>query len=145
MNTRACLVAVCLIAITAACDTGSATQEPTIVIASDFPTTGAPGNTVPLVHAIQLAIAQHHRAWLLAMPDHLSAAPSARMRGPSRHLLRRELQHRLTVARPAISISSSQAKRHCSIRSNIGKRNCPFFDRNSASLLALAFPFFSIV
>ena len=81
MNSRALLLAVCMIAITAACETSSGSQQPTIIIASDLPTTGAPDNTVPLMHAIQLAIAQHpniggFRLKYMPLDDSLGAGAS---------------------------------------------------------------------
>jgi SNF2 family DNA or RNA helicase len=49
------------------------------------------------------------------------------------------------VARPATSISSSTARRDCSIRSTMGSNACPLRLRNSVSLPAFACPILVIV
>jgi hypothetical protein len=93
----------------------------------------------------KFSLLQHHRAGLLTVPDHLPSPLLTLLARTSRSLLRRQLQTAWILARPATSISSSQAIRHCSIKSTMGNSSCPLLERNSPSFLVLAFPCFSIV
>ena len=45
----------------------------------------------------------------------------------------------------SIGGDASQANQHCSIRSTMGKRNCPLLARNPASCCSFAFPCLPIV
>jgi branched-chain amino acid transport system substrate-binding protein len=81
MIPRVCMLAVLLLLVSA-CETASGPAAPTIVIASDLPTSGQPDNALPLQRAIQLAIAQHpkigaFRLKYLPLDDSLGVFPDS--------------------------------------------------------------------
>ncbi|HSS94425.1 MAG TPA: branched-chain amino acid ABC transporter substrate-binding protein [Candidatus Dormibacteraeota bacterium] len=71
-----------IVVLASACETGSNPAPPTIVIASDLPTSGQPANVGSLERAIKLAIAQHpqigaFRLSYLPLDDSLGLFPNA--------------------------------------------------------------------
>src|ERR1051325_8978034 len=94
----------------------------------------------------QLAVAQHHRSRLPAVPDHLAFALSPLLAWPSGGLLRGQLQHGLN--RGSSGPLDQLVAGHSALLDQIppwATVCCPFRVRNSPSFRALTFPCLSIM